>query len=197
MFDRMGPLEKWGRRCAYCGARNVPLEIEYIHPKVPGGSDRVSNLTVAYHPGNQWQALTEFLAGGPNRVGALSLPSQTLGGAATVHSGRRALFRHFKATGMDVKIASEYRTQFNRHQWQVPKAQQIPVCAAIPEALRTATRVPNRRHRQKNVVVGKIGSSVSLAASRSESQKVWSQGYPIAATRSLSERMATGVRSQK
>ncbi len=155
MFDRMGPLEKWGRRCAYCGARNVPLEIEYIHPKVPGGSDRVSNLTVAYHPGNQWQALTEFLAGGPNRVGALLLRSQTLGGAATVHSGRRALFRHFKATGMDVKIASEYRTQFNRHQWQVPTAQQIPVCAAIPEALRTATRVPNRRHRQKNVVVGK------------------------------------------
>jgi len=40
-------LEKWGRRCAYCGKENVPLEIEHIHPKSRGGSDRVSNLTLA------------------------------------------------------------------------------------------------------------------------------------------------------
>jgi 5-methylcytosine-specific restriction endonuclease McrA len=23
-------LEKWGRQCAYCGAKNIPLEIEHI-----------------------------------------------------------------------------------------------------------------------------------------------------------------------
>jgi hypothetical protein len=27
-------LEKWQRRCAYCGAQNVPLQIEHIVPKV-------------------------------------------------------------------------------------------------------------------------------------------------------------------
>ena len=40
-------LEKWGRKCAYCGAENLPLEVEHIQPKSKGGSNRVSNLTIA------------------------------------------------------------------------------------------------------------------------------------------------------
>jgi len=46
-------LEKWGHKCAYCGKTNVPLEIEHIVPKSRGGSDRVSNLTIACHECNQ------------------------------------------------------------------------------------------------------------------------------------------------
>ena len=38
-------LEKFGRKCAYCGAENVPLQVEHIVPKARGGSNRVSNLT--------------------------------------------------------------------------------------------------------------------------------------------------------
>jgi len=45
-------LEKWGRQCAYCGAANVPLQIEHIQPKAKGGSERVSNLTLACAPCN-------------------------------------------------------------------------------------------------------------------------------------------------
>jgi 5-methylcytosine-specific restriction endonuclease McrA len=26
-------LEKWGRRCAYCGITDVPLNVEHIHPR--------------------------------------------------------------------------------------------------------------------------------------------------------------------
>jgi 5-methylcytosine-specific restriction endonuclease McrA len=40
-------LEKWGRTCAYCGKTGVPLEVEHIVPKSRGGTDRVSNLTIA------------------------------------------------------------------------------------------------------------------------------------------------------
>jgi hypothetical protein len=40
-------LEKWGRTCAYCGRTNVPLDVEHIVPKSRGGTDRVSNLTLA------------------------------------------------------------------------------------------------------------------------------------------------------
>ena len=41
-------LEKFGRKCAYCGVENVPdLQVEHIIPKTRGGSDRVSNLTLA------------------------------------------------------------------------------------------------------------------------------------------------------
>ena len=46
-------LEKWGRKCAYCGKSNLPLEIEHIVPKIRGGTDRVSNLTLACHKCNQ------------------------------------------------------------------------------------------------------------------------------------------------
>ena len=40
-------LEKWGRKCAYCGKSGIPLEIEHIIPKIRGGSNRVSNLTLS------------------------------------------------------------------------------------------------------------------------------------------------------
>ncbi len=40
-------LEKWGRKCAYCGKINVPLEVEHIVPRSRGGTDRVSNLTIS------------------------------------------------------------------------------------------------------------------------------------------------------
>src|SRR5260370_5765584 len=45
-------LEKWGRTCAYCGAAGVPLQVEHITPKGRGGSNRVSNLTIACKPCN-------------------------------------------------------------------------------------------------------------------------------------------------
>jgi 5-methylcytosine-specific restriction endonuclease McrA len=45
-------LEKWNRKCAYCGKANVLLEIEHIIPKSRGGSDRVSNLTISCHDCN-------------------------------------------------------------------------------------------------------------------------------------------------
>ena len=40
-------LQKFGRKCMYCGKKNIPLEIEHIIPKSRGGSSRVSNLTIA------------------------------------------------------------------------------------------------------------------------------------------------------
>lgn len=46
-------LEKWGRKCAYCKTENVPLETEHIIPTSRGGTNRVSNLTIACHSCNQ------------------------------------------------------------------------------------------------------------------------------------------------
>ncbi|MHB8371048.1 MAG: RNA-guided endonuclease IscB [Leptospirales bacterium] len=46
-------LEKWCRTCAYCGAENVPLEIDHIRPRSKGGSDRISNLTLSCRPCNE------------------------------------------------------------------------------------------------------------------------------------------------
>ena len=46
-------LEKWGRKCAYCGATDTPLQIDHVRPKASGGSDRVSNLALACRSCNQ------------------------------------------------------------------------------------------------------------------------------------------------
>ena len=46
-------LEHWGRKCAYCGAEGVPLQIEHIQPKSKSGSNRFSNLTLACQCCNQ------------------------------------------------------------------------------------------------------------------------------------------------
>jgi len=42
-------LDKWQRKCAYCDAHDVPLELEHIVPRSRGGS----NLTLACHACNQ------------------------------------------------------------------------------------------------------------------------------------------------
>ena len=46
-------LEKFNRKCAYCGKENIPLEIEHIIPKSRGGSNMVSNLAISCHKCNQ------------------------------------------------------------------------------------------------------------------------------------------------
>lgn len=45
-------LHKWQRTCAYCHRTGLPFQIEHIMPKARGGSDRVSNLTLACQPCN-------------------------------------------------------------------------------------------------------------------------------------------------
>jgi len=40
-------LEKWHRKCTYCGKKDIPLEIEHIIPESRGGTNRVSNLTLS------------------------------------------------------------------------------------------------------------------------------------------------------
>lgn len=63
-------LQKWNHHCAYCDVTDVPLEIEHLHAKACGGSDRISNLAIACHACNQAkgnQPLEAFLAQDPGR----------------------------------------------------------------------------------------------------------------------------------
>lgn len=46
-------LEKWKRKCAYCGTKTGRLEVDHIVPKLKGGTDRVSNLTLSCSKCNQ------------------------------------------------------------------------------------------------------------------------------------------------
>lgn len=46
-------VEFWGESCVYCGASDVPLEVEHIVPRSRGGADELGNLTLACAPCNQ------------------------------------------------------------------------------------------------------------------------------------------------
>lgn len=116
-------LEKWGRKCAYCGAKDTPLEVEHINPKSRGGSDRVSNLTLACHTCNQEKGnLTAAEYGHPEIQGKAKLP---LKDAAAVNATRWALYNRLQTTGLCVEVGTGGRTKFNRVQQAYPKAHWI------------------------------------------------------------------------
>src|SRR5947209_5176106 len=95
-------LEKWGRRCAYCGATNVPLQIDHICPQARGGSNSVSNLTLACRPCNEAKGATpiqEFLHEKPEVLGrVLAQAKSPLAAAAAVNTTRWALVGHLPYT---------------------------------------------------------------------------------------------------
>lgn len=119
-------LEKWGRQCAYCDASDVPLTIDHIHPRSRGGSDRVSNLTLACFPCNQRKGnrdVTEFLAHDPGRLARIAAQAKApLQDAAAVNSTRWALWRRLQGTGLDVETGTGGRTKWNRARLGIPKA---------------------------------------------------------------------------
>jgi len=118
-------LEKWKRECAYCGAKEVPLQIEHIHPKAKGGSNRISNLALACNPCNQkkgTQDVKEFLAGDPQRLERiLAQAKRSLRDATAVNATRWALWNMLKATGLPVTTGSGGLTKFNRTRLEIPK----------------------------------------------------------------------------
>lgn len=118
-------LEKWGRKCAYCSAENTPLQIEHIQPKARGGSNRISNLTLACQPCNLKKGalpVEEFLVKKPevlHRI--LAQAKQPLKDAAAVNATRWALANALKATRLPVELASGGRTKYNRTRLGIPK----------------------------------------------------------------------------
>jgi 5-methylcytosine-specific restriction endonuclease McrA len=112
-------LEKWGRQCAYCGAKNVPLEVEHIVPKIRGGSNRISNLTLACTPCNQRkdsQTAVEF--GYP---GIQTQAKEPLRDATAVNATRWSLWRELDQSGLPLEIGTGGRTKFNRTRQGYPK----------------------------------------------------------------------------
>ncbi|TMR89346.1 RNA-guided endonuclease IscB, partial [Nonomuraea basaltis] len=119
-------LEKWGRACAYCGNSGVPLNIDHIHPRSRGGSDRISNLVVACIGCNQdknARPVQEFLAGRPKVLArVLAQAKVPLRDAAAVNATRWALWRALASTGLPVHAASGGRTKWNRSRTGAPKS---------------------------------------------------------------------------
>ena len=118
-------LNKWERKCTYCGVENVPLQVEHIHPKAKGGTNRISNLCLACEACNikkGVQDIEAFLRKKPDvlkRVFAQA--KRPLKDAAAVNSTRWALLNRLKETGLEVNTGSGGLTKFNRTRLQLPK----------------------------------------------------------------------------
>jgi 5-methylcytosine-specific restriction endonuclease McrA len=142
-------LEKWGRVCAYCGATGVPLQLEHIRSRAKGGTQRVSNLTLACESCNLkkgTQDIRDFLAHDPARLERILKQAQTpLKDATAVNATRWKLFEQLKATGLPVETGSGGLTKYNRATRALPKAHWLDAAAvgtSTPEHLRTADVVP-------------------------------------------------------
>ncbi|WP_327590855.1 HNH endonuclease [Nonomuraea sp. NBC_00507] len=111
-------------RCAYCAASGTPLNIDHIHPRSRGGTDRISNLTLACVPCNEAKSnrpIKEFLAGKPKLLATvLAQANAPLRGAAAVQSTRWALWRELDAR-LPKHVASGGRTKWNRTRNRLPK----------------------------------------------------------------------------
>ncbi len=118
-------LEKWGRKCAYCDAAHVPLNLDHIQARAHGGSNRVSNLTVACVSCNEKKSardVREFLAHDPKRLATILVQAKRpLKDAAAVNATRWALANALKATGLPVELATGGRTKCNRCRLAIPK----------------------------------------------------------------------------
>ena len=140
-------LEKWDRKCAYCGAENVPLQVEHIHPKSKGGSNRISNLCLACEPCNLKkgvQSITDFLAKKPDVLKKVTAQvKRPLKDAAAVNSTRWALFNALKTTGLPVATGSGGQTKFNRTRLNLPKAHWLDAaCVGQIDGLDVLTNNP-------------------------------------------------------
>ncbi|MBV9228328.1 MAG: HNH endonuclease, partial [Chloroflexi bacterium] len=118
-------LLKWNRQCAYCGKKEVPLQVEHIQPKVKGGTDRVSNLCLACEPCNQkkgTQEIAVFLKKKPDVLAKLLAQAKApLKDATAVNATRWALFERLKQFGLLVECGSGGLTKFNRTRLGLPK----------------------------------------------------------------------------
>ena len=116
-------LEKWNRQCAYCGKKDVPLQIEHMHPKSRGGSDSITNLTLACQPCNQKKgSRTAAEFGHPQLTAKAARP---LADAAAVNTTRYRIVEELRQLGLPIETGSGGRTKYNRTQQDYPKAHWI------------------------------------------------------------------------
>jgi 5-methylcytosine-specific restriction endonuclease McrA len=119
-------LEKWGRRCAYCDATDVPLQIEHLVCRARGGTDRVSNVCLACEPCNRkkgTQDISVFLKRDPVRLARILAQAKApLRDAAAVNATRWVLYDRLKTLALPIECGSGGLTKYNRVKLGFPKA---------------------------------------------------------------------------
>jgi len=139
-------LEKFNRTCVYCDAKDTPLNLDHIHPKANGGSNRISNLALSCIPCNQKknaQDVKDFLKKDPIRLAKVLRLAQTpLRDAAAVNSTRWALFTALRQTGLPVETGSGGQTKYNRSRLGIAKTHALDAACVGTVAAVHGTTAP-------------------------------------------------------
>lgn len=138
-------LAKFDRACVYCGATNTPLNIDHVHPRSRGGSNRMSNLVLACMPCNQTKSdrpVEEFVTNTRTLARILARAKTPLRDAAAVQSTRWALWRALDER-LPTRVASGGRTKWNRIRNHLPKSHTLDALAVgkADTLTRTVSRV--------------------------------------------------------
>jgi 5-methylcytosine-specific restriction endonuclease McrA len=140
-------LNKWDRKCTYCAAENIPLQVEHIHSKAKGGTNRISNLCLACEKCNLkkgTQDIKVFLKKKPELLKKIqSQAKRPLKDAAAVNSTRWALFNRLKETGLPLSTGSGGLTKYNRTRLELSKTHWLDAaCVGDTPALEVLTTQP-------------------------------------------------------
>jgi 5-methylcytosine-specific restriction endonuclease McrA len=112
-------LEKYHHTCVYCGAQQVPLEIEHLIPKSRAGSDRLDNLAIACHTCNQLKgSMTAAEFGYPQ---LMAQAAESFRDAAAVNATRFRIGAELKELGLLITLGSGGQTKMNRIRQNYPK----------------------------------------------------------------------------
>ncbi|HEY6411596.1 MAG TPA: RNA-guided endonuclease IscB [Ktedonobacteraceae bacterium] len=118
-------LERWNRQCVYCDRASLPLQVEHIQSRARGGTDRLSNLTLACEACNQAKGVQDirvFLQDQPERLTRiLAHAREPLKDAAALNATRWSLYERLQTTGLPVETGSGGLTKYNRSLRQLPK----------------------------------------------------------------------------
>ncbi|WP_268255076.1 RNA-guided endonuclease IscB [Streptomyces spinoverrucosus] len=109
---------KWDNACVYCDATGVPLNIDHLHPRSRGGTNRITNLVLACVPCNQAKGNTPveiFLAHRPDRLARiLQQVRKPLHDAAAMNATRWQLIDALDTLGKPVHSWPGGLTKGNR-----------------------------------------------------------------------------------
>jgi len=119
-------LEKFSRKCCYCGKENIPLEIEHIIPKSRGGTNRIDNLCLACHECNQKKGnMTAEEFGYPDIQKQVK---PTLKDASVINYTRWKVYDVLCNSGLEVECGTGALTKMNRIKLGLPKEHYFDAC---------------------------------------------------------------------
>ena len=147
--DIEGCQYQQGSLAGYCSKQNIPLQIEHIIPRAKGGTDRVSNLTLACEQCNLakgTQDIVVFLKEKPDVLKRMLAQAKApLKDAAAVNATRWALYERLKDIELPVECGSGGLTKFNRSTRNLPKTHWLDAACvgkSTPETLQVKGIIP-------------------------------------------------------